>query len=291
MNMVRYSYGKVDYSPIYITIIVIIVILVVVAIAIFLIFKIRNERNKFVLEYGKLYPLFLDLLKKYPVKEINYVYPITHYVNSHKTLDNFNIKDLAIHHFVNNVDNVKDSYYSYIKNETYYSNLISETNKLLHNNPEYDSYQYDNELLKKYHFKSQEYYKLYEKEYISKLIPKPSSFKITVNVMYVTPRRRYVYSNYGEFTKNTISTFEKISQDRNGLYDEKEYQRSLMSDRLRYNVLRRDNFRCCICGATAKDGAKLEVDHIIPVSKGGMTVMENLQTLCKECNRGKSDKM
>ncbi|HIS15474.1 MAG TPA: HNH endonuclease [Candidatus Scatomorpha merdavium] len=35
----------------------------------------------------------------------------------------------------------------------------------------------------------------------------------------------------------------------------------------------------------------LEIDHIIPVSKGGRTAEENLQTLCWKCNRAKSDKI
>ena len=74
-----------------------------------------------------------------------------------------------------------------------------------------------------------------------------------------------------------------------------EYQRrrerSLMTDSLRYDVMKRDGFKCCICGASAKeDGIKLHVDHIIPVSKGGTTVMSNLRTLCNHCNMGKSDK-
>lgn len=60
---------------------------------------------------------------------------------------------------------------------------------------------------------------------------------------------------------------------------------------LRYRVLQRDNYRCCICGASpAKDpSVELHIDHIIPWSKGGETVMENLQTLCSKCNLGKSD--
>ena len=68
-------------------------------------------------------------------------------------------------------------------------------------------------------------------------------------------------------------------------------QRRLMSDSIRYNVLRRDGFRCQICGATAKDGVKLHVDHIRPVSKGGRTEMSNLRTLCERCNMGKGAKL
>lgn len=52
--------------------------------------------------------------------------------------------------------------------------------------------------------------------------------------------------------------------------------------------MERDGFRCCICGRTAKE-TKLEVDHKIPVSKGGTDSLDNLWTLCKDCNRGKSD--
>ncbi|MBN2591645.1 MAG: HNH endonuclease [Sedimentisphaerales bacterium] len=61
--------------------------------------------------------------------------------------------------------------------------------------------------------------------------------------------------------------------------------------RLRFIVMRKDNFKCKICGrspATTPD-LKLEVDHIIPWGKGGETVIENLQTLCSDCNLGKSN--
>lgn len=68
-------------------------------------------------------------------------------------------------------------------------------------------------------------------------------------------------------------------------------QRRLMSDSLRYDVMRRDGFRCQLCGATAQNGIILHVDHIIPVSKGGKTEMSNLRTLCERCNLGKSDKI
>ena len=64
-----------------------------------------------------------------------------------------------------------------------------------------------------------------------------------------------------------------------------------ISDKLRYQVLKRDNFKCCACGASpAKDpSVELHIDHIIPWSKGGENTEENLQTLCSKCNLGKSD--
>lgn len=61
--------------------------------------------------------------------------------------------------------------------------------------------------------------------------------------------------------------------------------------RLRFKVMSRDNFKCCICGASpAKDpSVELHIDHIIPWSKGGETTLDNLQTLCSHCNWGKSN--
>ncbi len=61
--------------------------------------------------------------------------------------------------------------------------------------------------------------------------------------------------------------------------------------RLRFQVLRRDNFKCQYCGKSpaTQSSVVLNVDHIIPWSEGGETTMENLRTLCSECNLGKSN--
>lgn len=71
----------------------------------------------------------------------------------------------------------------------------------------------------------------------------------------------------------------------------KKSKSRVMPDKLRYKVLKRDNFKCCACGASpAKDpSVELHIDHIVPWSKGGETTFENLQTLCSRCNIGKSD--
>jgi 5-methylcytosine-specific restriction endonuclease McrA len=61
---------------------------------------------------------------------------------------------------------------------------------------------------------------------------------------------------------------------------------------LRFKVLQRDRFRCRLCGQSPASelSCKLHVDHIIPFSKGGKTIFENLQTLCSHCNVGKSNR-
>jgi hypothetical protein len=64
--------------------------------------------------------------------------------------------------------------------------------------------------------------------------------------------------------------------------------RQTLSKKVRLLILERDGYRCCFCGKTAKE-SKLEVDHIVPVAKGGTDSINNLHTLCFDCNRGKSD--
>jgi len=66
--------------------------------------------------------------------------------------------------------------------------------------------------------------------------------------------------------------------------------RARMTDGLRYRVMRRDGFYCVLCGATGQTHT-LVLDHIMPVSRGGKTTMDNLRTVCRTCNSGKSDKI
>jgi len=68
---------------------------------------------------------------------------------------------------------------------------------------------------------------------------------------------------------------------------ERQKERDKMYQELRFQVLKRDNFRCRYCGRDVNDGIKLHVDHIKPVAKGGKTEMDNLITSCEDCNMGK----
>lgn len=66
--------------------------------------------------------------------------------------------------------------------------------------------------------------------------------------------------------------------------------RNGLSLSLRFDIFRRDDYRCQICGATNSDGIRLEVDHKVSVAKGGGDEIDNLWTLCFNCNRGKGIK-
>ncbi len=70
-------------------------------------------------------------------------------------------------------------------------------------------------------------------------------------------------------------------------------QRALMTAKFREHIKARDNYTCQQCSVALAEQPLLllEVDHIIPVSRGGMSTEENLQTLCWRCNRTKSNKL
>jgi 5-methylcytosine-specific restriction enzyme A len=64
--------------------------------------------------------------------------------------------------------------------------------------------------------------------------------------------------------------------------------RATLSVRKRFFVLKRDRYMCRLCKST---GVPLEVDHVVPVARGGSDALDNLQTLCVPCNRGKRDSL
>ena len=65
--------------------------------------------------------------------------------------------------------------------------------------------------------------------------------------------------------------------------------RKPISNKLRFEILKRDGFTCQYCGRKAPE-VELEIDHIVPVAKGGSNEIDNLITACHECNNGKFDR-
>lgn len=66
-------------------------------------------------------------------------------------------------------------------------------------------------------------------------------------------------------------------------------KRKPITKAVRFEVFKRDKFTCQYCGESAPN-VILEIDHIVPVSKGGTNDIMNLVTSCRDCNRGKTNK-
>ncbi len=94
-------------------------------------------------------------------------------------------------------------------------------------------------------------------------------------------------------TEETIAELIKVLENKLTATAFAKEQRTLMTKKLREFIKKRDNFTCCICGnsTSVEPNLLLEIDHIVPISKGGQTTEDNLQTLCWKCNRAKSDKL
>jgi 5-methylcytosine-specific restriction endonuclease McrA len=60
-------------------------------------------------------------------------------------------------------------------------------------------------------------------------------------------------------------------------------RREAIPERVRHEVWRRDRGACVECGSRAR----LEFDHVIPVSRGGSNTPRNLELRCEPCNRRK----
>jgi len=129
----------------------------------------------------------------------------------------------------------------------------------------------------------------------NKLSPPVLHAVVECTATYDSPGGRNHYFNKKIFSiqeiEKLIATAELLEKQRQSRQSFAEQERAKMTLSLRYDILKRDGFKCQICGMSAQDGVTLHVDHITPVSKGGKTIPSNLRTLCFNCNMGKSDKM
>ena len=129
-----------------------------------------------------------------------------------------------------------------------------------------------------------------KEEALAKSIAHTIQTSVKVIWTYSSPAGRNYYEDSAYITFEELQEYEQNRK----LYDpddsekaRRERERQKMTLRLRHDILKRDHYRCQICGRSAQDGVTLEVDHKKPIAKGGKTEPDNLWTLCRDCNRGK----
>lgn len=109
-----------------------------------------------------------------------------------------------------------------------------------------------------------------------------TAYKISQQIDVFTCDYKYLENKYKELEEIGFETTLKEYHSKN--------QRKLMTKQLRDSIAKRDNYTCQICGKYMPDSVGLQIDHIIPVAKGGKSIPSNLQVLCSKCNGSKSDK-
>lgn len=134
--------------------------------------------------------------------------------------------------------------------------------------------------------------KLYTKRQLSH--PRPATL-IRATVLYTSPQGRNSYSRHWDLTfeqlQHEFAAARAVRSQQSTTAFLRQQERNRITAGVRSKVLAQDHYRCRHCGISADLGAVLHVDHIIPVSKGGTSVLGNLQTLCQDCNLGKSNRM
>jgi 5-methylcytosine-specific restriction endonuclease McrA len=104
----------------------------------------------------------------------------------------------------------------------------------------------------------------------------------------------YICSNENKLIKDGV-------QNKNYIYDFDKFiksqikknpknERSILTKSIKLEVFKKNNYKCVFCGI-GKEETSLEIDHIIPHSKGGSDELDNLQTICKSCNLSKSNRI
>ena len=124
-----------------------------------------------------------------------------------------------------------------------------------------------------------------------------TQFKITVTLYCSRMNGRIYNSKTQDFSVDEIFSFINRLKNKSGrFYNDRDIWNSLcrvergkVSNKMRFSIYERDGYRCRYCGVS-EQYATLEIDHIIPISKGGKSTYENLQTLCRKCNYEKGNK-
>lgn len=110
-----------------------------------------------------------------------------------------------------------------------------------------------------------------------------SSYKVNVEINSFAYSYEYIQQRYNDLASIGFESTLRKYHSKN--------QRKMVTRELREEIMRRDNYTCQICGKYMPDEVGLQVDHIIPIAKGGKSVVSNLRVLCSKCNGSKSDKM
>ncbi len=97
-----------------------------------------------------------------------------------------------------------------------------------------------------------------------------------------------VWVDMGDFGDALVAARERFDPDMKTLrlLHPKRVARKI-TPTLRFEVLKRDGYKCQLCGNGASTGSRLHIDHKQPIAKGGSSKLDNLWTLCADCNHGK----
>ncbi|WP_373435214.1 HNH endonuclease [Metamycoplasma equirhinis] len=262
------------------------IILIAILIDVFIV-KRDKKLKKYVLENSEALQNLQSLNNKYQFNFFEWIDKYNHFYDNENYFNNISCKEYLI----------------YLLDSDYYKNIFFKKTKLASENKNlYELYK--NELanieLKDFkiapkHYSLIKINKIQNSLFYKNIKPEPiSEYKIGV-ILHLTN----LYKNHIFQTKEEVFTYSEIvtiikklrQRDWNNLCIDLDIRKAInkvehgqVSNKKRFEIYSRDNYCCKRCGAYNKN---LEIDHIIPVSRGGKSTLDNLQTLCHDCNQQK----
>ncbi len=238
--------------------------------------KMNEKYNDFVFAHSMALKNILNINKEYAFKDIPN-YDLEHYYDNENFFDIISPKDYLTYQLVKTQNDVKKAIDDVdINNSIFplYENSIK--------NIELDNYDINP-------LKNRKKLKCIEKRIFEASILKPTLL-FSISVRLSAPYSKYKCEKFN--SKQIEEIIIRLNEKSGDRYLDKEIWKSIsnvergkVTNKLRFAVYKRDNYRCQKCGSTEN----LEIDHIFPIAKGGKTVFNNLQTLCHDCNSKKSD--
>lgn len=272
------------------TVIAVLIIIPSIALAIFFfvilpILIVNQIYEDFVKKHSNAYKKLLTINKKYtflnvPNFDMSHSYDNEHFYN------NISNEDYLIYQLVYIKKKVSLAIDTANKNKEQYDLYRKE----IASNCFYNDFDIDKVLKNKSKLLNMEK-KIINKNFLKTCI----ELKIEVTLRLTDINGNYKRSKNREFsTKQIKAIMYKLNKKRGNRYLNEDIwnsicrvERGKVTNKLRFAIYKRDNYRCQKCGRRFKNGHELEIDHIYPISKGGKSTYDNLQCLCHKCNKEK----
>lgn len=261
--------------------------LLIISIVIFLIlFFTHKKYKKFVINHSVALKNLCEINNNYTFKAISN-FDMYHDYDNENFYDDISCKDYLTYQLVYIKKEVNIALKNTLDNKIKYEKYQAEISQKCRLN------QYDVSKL----LRNKKYLVKLENKIFNKQIKKPTTyFSIVVRLYLTNINGRYKCEKEDIFTAGEVKEIiTKLNQKRGTFYLNNDIWKSIckvergkVSNRMRFAVYERDHYRCRKCGRRTDD---LEIDHIVPISKGGKSTFDNLQTLCHKCNYEKGSKI
>lgn len=240
--------------------------------------RINKKYKDFVLKYSNAIKELNEINRRYSFKHVENLH-LRHSYDNQNMYYEISCKDYLIYELVDSKRKIKQAVLDTLENRDKMMLYISEINEKCKFN-EFNT----SKILK-----NKDKLEKYEHELFEERRQKPNcSFTIIVSLTLTKINYVYITSKEEVFGPSTIMSLIDLLNKKDGDYYLNEniwnsickVERGKVSNKLRFTIYERDHYKCRKCGSTHN----LEIDHIVPISRGGKTTYDNLQTLCHKCN-------